>query len=494
SWGLAAPADPKAPRQDPNSGSEAKPATEKKDGDAAGPDQSKPNPAEQAGTSKPNVQPDRGAEKPPQPGRDPKAENQPTPNPDAAAAKPEKAPPSGEAKPMPKDGMAAKDPAASEEKPQPDKSGPKGMGDAAAEPKPEPKDPTAGMPGDQKPVEKGTEKPQPSDQNRADGDAGGMDKKDGSGARPDGKVDEKTLQEIKDAAADLGNPDPGKQQAARDKLDKMVGKDNREAIEKLQKEQKQALDKLKDDLQSKDEATRQAAEKQLEDLRKQAKKNTDQAKKDAEPKRGDPKDGKKGETGKNGMDGKGEGKEQSTDLSEQELRELLDLARDLTSEDEQKRKQAEQALDDKLGKAARERIQDEIRKRIPREEPPAKTAETDPRNKARAAQLQLEEFERQRNGAVPENLKWTDKEYEEFLAKLRERAERLGREADKHEEAMRNSTPTPTLTPGGAEKVDERANVVKPDGVKAGSGLPPPGFNDALDKFRRGVNKIDRNR
>ena len=50
-------------------------------------------------------------------------------------------------------------------------------------------------------------------------------------------------------------------------------------------------------------------------------------------------------------------------LSEQELKELTEKARDLNSKDDAKRKAAEKAFDDKLGKESREKLQDELKKR-----------------------------------------------------------------------------------------------------------------------------------
>ena len=138
-----------------------------------------------------------------------------------------------------------------------------------SEPKPDAaKEPMSGKKGmtgaSEKPIERGEEKPgdQPMSGNDAKVKAGGdkKDMKEGKG----GKLDDAKQKEHEQAVKDLTDPDPKKQEAARDKLDKEVGKDAREIIEQGQKERKAELDQLQKDLDSPDKATREAAEKKLQ--------------------------------------------------------------------------------------------------------------------------------------------------------------------------------------------------------------------------------------
>ena len=490
------PKDPKNQNKDPMSGSSAKPPTEKpepKEGTPAGMSNEKSDPTAKAAQPKPNIDPNRGEDKnPTEPKSAPGTEDKPRPDPMAGDAKPERAPKSGDAKPMPKnaDPMAAKPPETTETKPAPDMKNPSDpKSEGASETKPDTTKPPMGMGGvSEKPVDKGMDKPSEPEQ-----PMGGKDWKKGD-------FDAQKAKEREDAIKDLTDPDPKKQQAARDKLDKEVGKDARELIERSEKERKAELNKLQKDAESSDPATREAAQKKLEDLKKKAE---EMAKKD------------------------GKGRE----LTKEEMKELIEKARDLNSPDEGKRKEAEKAFDDKVGKEAREKIQDEIKKRedqfkkdfgpkekedlqnkiddIAKNTPgagkgpitkhdnvpgassdPLKPAmEDDPRNRAKTAQLQLEEFEKNRyNRDLLDRLKWTDREYEDFLKKQRERVEQMSKEADAYEEALRNQ-PKSALpdakfnSTAAAGKVDSRSNNTKVDATGGGAAVPPPGFGGARDKF-----------
>ncbi len=70
----------------------------------------------------------------------------------------------------------------------------------------------------------------------------------------DAKAAEQAVQELADTAKDLTSKDDAKRQAAEQKLDRQVGKDAREQIQKLQ-----------DDLQSSDPKTQEAAKQQVKD-------------------------------------------------------------------------------------------------------------------------------------------------------------------------------------------------------------------------------------
>jgi hypothetical protein len=448
----------------------------------------------------------------------PQGDNQPKADPDAGEAKPDGASPSAEAKPMPKkDGANAKQPDASTTKEPPkDGADPKNPEGAAAEARREP--PKQPM-GEDKAVEPGMDKAQQQDAQAKGGEGAKKDEKaPGKGDSTAAKLDPKQLQDIKDAAKDLNSPDQGKRDAAREKLDKTVGKANREAIEDFQNQQKQDLEQLAKDLDSKDETTKKAAEQKLKEIQKkaEARDKDAQAKKDA---------GTKG--------GKGEERK----LSEAELKELVEKARDLTSDNQQKREAAEKQFDDKLGKESREQLQKELEKRKKelddlvndpkqREElkkqleqarkdrkdgkgdsselaktgggadntPPPSAMESDPRNKLKAAQLQLEDFKREQYGTVPERLNWTPEQYKKFLDDLENRVQKLEKEVESYEEARRAELGKPTIKLDSAGKVDEAKNVVDPVGRKGGAGFAPPGFADPVNKFREAAKKLGQNK
>ena len=277
----------------------------------------------------------------------------------------------------------------------------------------------------------------------------------------------------------------------------------REAIEGEQKQRKAELDKLQDDLKSPNQATKEAAKKRLEELQ-------DQARKDAE------KQGKES----------GKGRE----LTKEEIKELTEKAGDLNSKDDDKRKAAEKAFDDKLGKDGREKIKEEMKKHqdelnnkfgpeqqnelqkkiddlaknAPREgtgeitghnsrsgassEDPKGPMDDNPRNRARTAQLQLEEFEKHRyDHDLHEKLGWDVDKYERFLSDARERADQLGKEADAFDQAKRD-LPKSAL-PDPTHKLAARARWIAArlgenlKGTETRRVVAPPGFGDAREKF-----------
>jgi hypothetical protein len=159
----------------------------------------------------------------------------------------------------------------------------------------------------------------------ADAEAGGRDRKDpkadqqpaAGGQDQKQKLDPK---EVEKAVRNLESNDPKERQAAREKLDKAVGKQTREEIEKLQK-----------DLKSDDQATRDAAKRKMEEMAKTA-----------------------GE-----QSGKPDGKPR--ELTELEKKELADAAKNLNSKDEGERKAAEQKIDSAIGEEKRKEVQETLR-------------------------------------------------------------------------------------------------------------------------------------
>lgn len=571
----ANPSDPKNANEDPMSGSSAKPASaaqpEPKEGDPSAKPDTKKDAANAAAQPKPNADPKPGMDKStsePKSGANP--DEKPKPDPAAGDAKPKQAPPSAEAKPMPKAGdpMAGKQPEPSDNKPVPDMrdpSNPKGAN--VAEPKP---DTSKAMGGgaNEKPVDRGEDKP--SDQPASASNSGAPKEKSGAQrAGKDGKKgtgDAAKHKELEKAAKDLTSPDPQKQQAARDKLDKELGKDARQTIEKEQNEKKAELDKLEKDLKSPDKATREAAEKKLKELQEQARKEAakdgkgeltkeelkdlaekardlnspDDAKRQAAEKAFDDKVGKEArqkiqDDVKNREDefNKQFGDKEKNDLqkkideaakkeknpepgqpkepTQEEIADLAKKAQDLNSKDDAKRKQAEKSVDEALGEDARRQLQEEMKKQAaggqdgpidlkrrledqlrrpaPPTEPPLPAMEDNPRNRARSAELQLEEFEKHRyDRDLLDRLKWTDKEYEDFLKAQREQVDKMQKEADAFEQAQRDKPKpppagAPTIGFGPAGKVESREPGAKIQGNDTRVVVPPPGFEGSREKF-----------
>ena len=374
--------------------------------------------------------------------------------------------------------------------------------------------------------------------------------------------------ELEQAVEDLASGDPKKQQAARDKLDKALGSQTRQAIEKELQQRQAEWEQLQKDLNSADPARRAAAEKRLEELRRQAQQlqksgqngrkqdataqsgPADPAqKKDAERKNGDTVANTKRPTepaGTKQPDETTSSSKQTPALSPDELRALAEKARDLTSPDATKRQQAEQALDEKLGRPAREQLQkqlqqlqqsqpadeplgpqqlaQELQKRwdeltrqpersdtpseqpglsrgridldkyLPRggasADPLVEEMEADPRHQARSAALQLQEFERHRsNEELLRRLGWTPEDYERFLEAQRQYVEQLQRQAQAYEERQRNTTPptgpmaAPTIRAGGAGKLESRPGAKSGIGGVGGAPIAPPGFEQAGERF-----------
>lgn len=258
-----------------------------------------PEQRQPAGETKPKPEATRGAERPkdgtgagqanpeerpaeargPKP-TDPGARKQPP-----AGAEPDKTPMAGE-KPQP--GSEGTDPKQSPSAAKPEASKPQ-PGANSNDPNTKP------MTGQPRPEEMATEKSaQPC------------------GGQGETKVDPK---EIEQAAKDLASGDPQKQQAARDKLDKLMGKKAREQAEREAK-------RIAEDLKSDDPARRQAAEQKLKDLAKQA-----------------------------GRPGAGQGEPKI------DPKEIEQAARDLASGDPQKQQAARDKLDKLMGKEAREQAE-----------------------------------------------------------------------------------------------------------------------------------------
>ena len=373
--------------------------------------------------------------------------------------------------------------------------------------------------------------------------------------------------EVEQAVEDLASGDPQKQQAARDKLDQALGRQTRQAIEKELQQRQAEWEQLQKDLNSADPARRAAAEKRLEELRRQAQQlqkggqtarkedaigsgsSADLTPKDVERKdEGTSANTKRPPepTGPKQPDETVAGNKQNPKISPDELKALAEKARDLISPDATKRQQAEQALDEKLGRPVREQLQKQLQqlqqsqpaddprgnqqltkelqqrleelarqqerpdtpsdqpglsrgridleKYLPRggasADPPAEEMEADPRHQARSAALQLQEFERHRsNEELLRRLGWTPEDYERFLEAQRQYVEQLQRQAQAYEERQRNTTPpmgpiaAPTIRAGAAEKLESRPGATSGSGGVGGAPIAPPGFEQAGERF-----------
>jgi hypothetical protein len=352
--------------------------------------------------------------------------------------------------------------------------------------------------------------------------------------------------ELEQAVEDLASGDPQKQQAARDKLDKALGQQTRQAIEKELQQRQAEWEQLQKDLTSADPQRRAAAEKRLEELRREAQQHS----KDGQA--GRPKDSAAkgsqtdpGQAGQKNPDNVAGANQPTPKLSPEELKALAEKARDLISPDANRRQQAEQALDEKLGRTAREQLQKQLQelqknqstddpqnqpqlqkelqqrleelarqqeqtntpgeqpgvtrgridldKYLPRgaaaADPPPTELEADPRHQARAAALQLEEFERHRsNEELLRRLGWTPEEYERFLEAQRQYVEQLQRQAQAYEERQPKTPPAnpsgaPTIRAGGAGKVESRPGTSSGIGGVGGAPVAPPGFEQAGERF-----------
>lgn len=574
------------PKTDPGAGGEPKPATQQK-GDQTGDPMmgmGQPNPADGAGKAKtapPTTE--RGADRDPQPNPMGGAQQQPNPlQQEGGDPKTERGSEPGSVRPMPKQG----DPGTPEAKGNDAKDGDPMNGAAEPRPGPMPKggdpkmgDPKmgmgtkSGMP-EQKGVEPGIERPNPSDtqpnapqqapmpksadpmpgakQNdtKAGPEAGpvtpmpmgkGTDDpmRMNSKGGPQPKLDAKQKADLEQAARDLNSKDPAKQQDAREKLDSAIGKEARQKAEDIAK-----------GLNSTDPSERERAERQLDELRRQAEQ---MAGKEPDPKgsnpmpapmpspkgMGDPKASPMDNMNpKGGPDPKG-----GTDMDPKggpypkaDPKEIENALRDLNSKDEAKQKAARDTLDKTVGEQARreaEQLQndlnsndperrtrakerlDEMRRQMEQQaknNPPgkggkdddrfnpspggvtpnnAKAMDDDPRNRAKSAQLNLDQFEKNRyNRDLQDRLGWTQEEYDRFLEDYRREADRLRRDAD---EADRNP-PTPTaptrpdnINAGG--KIDRGPNAGSGPAGVGGPAFAAPGFGDALRRFQEGATR-----
>lgn len=345
-------------KNDPNSGAAEKP-TEQKPGGANGTDVksepkpagSKPNPAQppQTGSDKPTEAPKPQPKDPNDKGTDPKGAT-----PEAGDSKPNQSPPAAGAKPQPKGGEQPKG-QDSDAKPPAGMPDPMRPNETPADTKPA----TDGKKGDPgaKPQDAGGDKPLPKDASDKGAPNGG------TAPAPKEKMDPEKMKELQNAAKDLAGNDEAKKQAARDKLDKEIGKDKREELEKLA-----------NDLNSKDDKTRQAAEQKVKDAMEKAKQGR-------EPKKDETNPPKTGGEPKKDQPGAGGPKGDAPKLTDEQKKDIEKAVKDLQSDDPKKQQEARDKLDKMVGEENRKDAEQLM-----------KDLKSDDKEKQQAAQKKLDDL------------------------------------------------------------------------------------------------------
>ena len=292
---------------------------------------------------------------------------------------------------------------------------------------------------------------------------------------------------VEQALRDLNNPDPKVQADAKQKLDEQLGKGAGDEAEQAAK-----------DARSDDFAKQGQGRQKLDDIQNRAEQ---MAKGTPDPKAG------------------GQGKP----LSPEEQAELAKKLDALNSNDPATRQAAEKEFDDKLGKENREKLQEamndpqkakELQDKLkemaeakrgggddpdgrPPEAPGASSTRLNPeavadaKARAQSAQLQLDQFEKNKgNKDLLDRLGMTDDEYERFLDGFRKNAAALKKEAEEMEKAEPLAPGTPTQNVGSGGKVEKRGGPAAGQAGVGSAGAAPADARDALDKFRRGAVKV----
>lgn len=273
--------------------------------------------------------------------------------------------------------------------------------------------------------------------------------------------------EVEKALDDVAGDDPMKKAEGKKKLDDMLGQGAGDKAEK-------AAEKMKSD----DLAKQAEARKERDDLLNQAEKMA---------------------KGDNPIP---KGKQPS----KEELDRLAKNLQNLESKDEAKRKQAEQELDKQIGEQARKDLQyamkdpkraEELKKKL--EElrhgggdpsvPVNDAMKEDARNRAKSAQLQLEQFEKNKdNKDLLKELNMTPEEYQAFVDRFRKQAESLKKEVDELEKADPKKPVPITENVSGGGKIESKGGT-SGAGTAAGPTIAAPGYADALREFNKGASK-----
>ncbi|MDB5306031.1 MAG: hypothetical protein JWO38_233 [Gemmataceae bacterium] len=304
------------------------------------------------------------------------------------------------------------------------------------------------------------------------------------------KVDPK---EVEKALEDLNDADPKKRDAAKAKLDEMLGKGAGQKAEEMNK-------KLNSGNLDEEGRARRERDEMLKKAEEMAK--------------------------------KGQNPPQGKQPTPEEIDDLTKKAGDLNSKDEAKRKAAEKELDQKLGEENRKKLQEamknqsgpseqqaeEMRKqleqmaknptgagsnkpdgnRIPKGPPGSQDTKLkeamkeDARNRAKSAELQLETFEKNKdNKDLLDRLGWDRDKYGKFLKLWQEEVARLKQEADEAEKALAGPAPTgpPPANVSGGSKVESR-NEASGSATGSGAVFAAPGLTGAMKNFQDGAARL----
>lgn len=307
---------------------------------------------------------------------------------------------------------------------------------------------------------------------------GGEPKKDNATAAGK-KVDPR---EVEKALDDLNSDDAKKRAEAKQKLDDMLGKGAGDKAEQINK-----------DAKSGDFEKEAKARRERDDLMKKAEQ----------------------------MARKGENPQKGKPLSKEEIDQLAKKLDDLNSPDEAKRKAAEQEIDKQIGEQPRKKMQEAMKDPKKMEElkkqaeemakqgrgsvdddgkihpgggdptvPVREAMKEDARNRAKSAELQLEQFEKNKdNKELLKELDMTPDQYENFLKRFREETARLKKEADDLAKADATEAGPPTANISDGKKIDSRGGP-SGSGSVGGPALAAPGYADALKQFQMGATKV----
>ncbi|QDU21587.1 hypothetical protein [Urbifossiella limnaea] len=356
-------------------------------------------------------------------------------------------------------------------------------------------------------------------------------------------LDPKQKADLEQAAKDLTNPDPNRQKAARDKLDQALGKGAGQKLEDIAKglnsndpKEKAAAQQQLDDLRRQAEQTagKEPGPKGMNPMDMGTAKGMDPTPSPMGTDKGMNPMPQPMDMGVAKGGPKGDTNPKAGPTPKFDPKELEGALNDLNSKDEAKRDAAREKLDKTVGKEARqqaEQLQNDLKSGDPEREararekldqlkqqaeqmakdnPPggkgsgkedrfkegggvepnnAKAMDADPRNRAKSAELTLDQFERNRyNRDLQDRLGWTQEQYDRFLDDYRREVARLQRDAtdaERNPPVAAGPPPRPVdINSGG--RIEGRPTGAGTAGV-GGPTFSAPGFEEAMRRFREGA-------
>ena len=384
------------------------------------------------------------------------------------------------------------------------------------------------------------EKMQKNMQDRAAADK----KKIEEGAKQEGGKEptKEELEQLAKDAKDLDSTDPAKRKAAEQKLDKAVGKENREKIQQGMKDREAADKKNLEDAANQAQKPKEPTKDELDELAKNAKdlNSTDADKKKAVEEKVDKAVGKdareqiqkemkdrdaaKAEAEKKKFeDAAKQAAKAEADKTpgakpkqptKEEIEKMAQAAKDLDSSDAGKKSAAEKQLDQTVGKEARERLQKDLKElqgddpkksqeardrleKMAKEWQPGngskgqdgKPLVDNPENRLKSAELQLDDFKKykgDKNFLRDNNM--SDAEYEKFLKGYEEMVDRKRKDADDAKLNPLQARPQGPGTVGANDGSSVRVKAGPTAGTAPGAAGPsfaPPGFSEAQRDFAK---------